>query len=61
MKINKAYSILGLIKRNFIYLDKDIFIMLYKSLVRPHANWCGCGHPTKKETGGQSFHFSRTV
>jgi len=26
LKINKAYSILGLIKRNFIYMDKNIFI-----------------------------------
>jgi len=30
-KINKAYSMLGLIKRNFIYLT---FVTLYKSLVR---------------------------
>ena len=36
LKINKAYSILGLIKRNFIYMDKNTFINLYKSLVRPH-------------------------
>jgi len=28
IKINKAYSILGLIKRNFIYMDKNTFIML---------------------------------
>jgi len=33
MKINKAYSILGLIKRNFIYMDKNTCIMLYNSLV----------------------------
>jgi len=44
-KINKAYSILGIIKRNFIHLDKSGFILLYKSMVRPHleyANsvWC---------------------
>ena len=43
-KINKAYSILG-IKRNFIYMDESGFILLYKSMVRPHleyANsvWC---------------------
>jgi len=34
-KIN-AYSYLGIIKRNFIYLDEDAFVMLYKSLVRSH-------------------------
>lgn len=44
-KFNKAYSILGIIKRNFIYMDKDTFILLYKAMVRPHleyANsvWC---------------------
>ena len=26
-KINTAYSFLGIIKRNFIYLDKDAFVM----------------------------------
>ena len=35
-KINTAYSYLGIIKRNFIYLDEDAFVMLYKSLVRSH-------------------------
>jgi len=44
-KVNKAYSILGIIKRNFIYLDTNSFVLLYKSMVRPHlkyANsvWC---------------------
>ena len=39
LKINKAYSILGLIKRNFIYMDKNTFINLYKSLVRPHLEY----------------------
>jgi len=35
-KINRAYSILGLIKRNFIYLTKAAFVTLYKNLVRCH-------------------------
>jgi len=44
-KINKAYSVLGIIKRNFIYMDKHTFILLYKSMVRPHVEfensvWC---------------------
>jgi len=38
-KINKAYSILGIIKRNFIYLDKRSFILLYKSMVHPHLEY----------------------
>ena len=37
-KIN-AYSYLGIIKRNFIYLDEDAFVMLYKSLVRSHLEY----------------------
>ena len=38
-KINTAYSYLGIIKRNFIYLDEDAFVMLYKSLVRSHLRY----------------------
>jgi len=37
--INKAYSVLGLIKRNFIYLIEDAFVSLYKSLVRCHLEY----------------------
>ena len=33
-KINKAYQMLGLIRRNFMDLDVDSFIILYKSMVR---------------------------
>jgi len=29
-KINTAYSYLGIIKRNFTYLDEDAFVMLCK-------------------------------
>jgi len=38
-KINTAYSYLGIIKRNFIYLDEDAFVILYKSLVRSHLEY----------------------
>ena len=38
-KINKAYSMLGIIKRNFIHMDPRTFILLYKALVRPHVEW----------------------
>ena len=38
-KINKAYSVLGIIKRNFIYVDKSTFILLYKAMVRPHIEY----------------------
>ena len=44
-KINKANSILGIIRRTFVHLDPTILKALYTALVRPHleyANqvWC---------------------
>jgi len=44
-KINKALSVLGVIKRNFIHMDKGIFVLLYKAMVRPlleysNSVWC---------------------
>ena len=33
-RVNKAYSMLGIIKRNFKYMDKAAFLCLYKGLVR---------------------------
>ena len=36
----KANSRLGLIKRNFTCLNKDVFIPLYKSLIRPLLEYC---------------------
>jgi len=32
IKIIKAYQMLGIIKRNFIYLTPDSFVVLYKAL-----------------------------
>jgi len=37
--VNKANSILGIIKRNFRYLSQESFIMLYKALVRSHLEY----------------------
>jgi len=39
-KINKANSIMGIIRRTYTYLDADTFLLLYKSLVRPHLEYC---------------------
>ena len=44
-KINKAYSVLAIIKRNFINMNSHSFILLYKNMVRPHVEyangvWC---------------------
>ena len=38
-KVNKAYQMLGIIKRNFIYLTPDSFVILYKALVRSHLEY----------------------
>ena len=39
-KINKAYSMLGLIKRNFKYLTTESFTLLYKNMVRSQLDYC---------------------
>jgi len=48
-KAIKAYSILGIIKRNFIHFDINSFVLLCKAMVIPHleyANFVWC--PYKK-------------
>ena len=37
--VNKANQILGIIKRNFTFMDETIFLKLYKALVRPHLEY----------------------
>jgi len=40
-KINKAYMMLGLKKRNFKYLTVSTFVLLFKNMVRSHLEyWC---------------------
>ena len=41
-KTNKANRVLGCLKHTFKYMNKDIFLMLYKSLVRPHLEYASC-------------------
>jgi len=41
-KVNKAYMMLGIIKRNFKHLDKDAFKNLYKAMVRSHLEYAVC-------------------
>jgi len=41
-KVNKAYSVLGLIYRNFKYLSKNTLVMLYKTLVRLYLEYANC-------------------
>ena len=37
--INKANKILGIIRRTFTDLDVDVFMQLYKGMVRPHLEY----------------------
>jgi hypothetical protein len=37
--VQKANKMLGIIKRSFTYLDEDMFLRLYKSLIRPHLEY----------------------
>ena len=39
-KINKAYSMLGILKRNFKNMSIITFVMLYKSIVRSQLEYC---------------------
>ena len=38
-KVNKAYSILGLINRNFRNMNLKSFVLIYKSMVRSHVEY----------------------
>ena len=38
-KVNTANRNLGIIFRTFTYIDQEIFLNLYKSLVRPHLEY----------------------
>jgi hypothetical protein len=38
--VKTANRVLGMIKRSFVYKDKHVLLKLYKSLVRPHVEFC---------------------
>ena len=38
-QVSKANRILGIIFRTFTYMDTDMFLNLYKSIVRPHLEY----------------------
>ena len=47
--VNKANQLIGLIKRSFQYLDRDMFIKLYKAIIRPHLEYANViWHPIYK-------------
>ena len=37
--VNKANRMLGLIKRSFSFMDKEMFLPLYKALIRSHLEY----------------------
>mgnify|MGYP003454614844 FL=1 len=37
---SKATSMMGLVKRHFKDLDSDSFLLLYKTYIRPHLEYC---------------------
>ena len=38
--VKSANRVFGMIRRTFTYLTQDVFIGLYKSMVRPHLEYC---------------------
>ncbi|XP_071954278.1 uncharacterized protein [Antedon mediterranea] len=40
--VNKANRLIGLVRRSFDYMDKDMFLPLYKSIIRPHLEYASC-------------------
>jgi len=49
-KVNKAYMMLGIIKRNFVHLSHNCFVILYKSLVRSHLEYANSVWYPKRKT-----------
>ena len=47
---NKAYMMLGIIKRNFVYISRNCFVTLYKSLVRSHLEYANSVWYPKRKT-----------
>ena len=50
-KVSKANRNLGIIFRTFNYMDKEMFLNLYKSIVRPHLEYAvtGCSPLYEKD------------
>ena len=38
--VNAANKVIGMIGRSFVCKDRQIILQLYKSLVRPHFEYC---------------------
>ena len=60
--VDKANKLIGLIKRTFSFMDKDLFIRLYKTLVRPHLDYGNSiWYPVTKKNMQSIENFQRRV
>jgi len=51
----KARAVLGMVKRNFRKLDESDFLILYKTYIRPHMEYCvHCASVVPSSTGRHS-------
>ena len=47
--VSKANQLIGLVKRSFQFLDQDMFLKLYKAIIRPHLEYANViWHPIYK-------------
>ena len=49
-KIRNAFSMIGILKRNFRYLPISSYVLLYKSMVRSHLEYCNSVWSPYKKT-----------
>ncbi|MEW8089878.1 MAG: hypothetical protein AB2784_09675, partial [Candidatus Thiodiazotropha endolucinida] len=47
--VNKANKLLGMVKRTFSFMDKELFLTVYKSLIRSVRLWITSMEPKHKE------------
>jgi len=48
-EVDRAYMMLGIIKRNFVHVSRKRFVTLYKALVRSHLEYANSvWHPKRK-------------
>ena len=40
--VKKANRMLGLVRRSFKFVTRDVFLNLYKTLIRPLLDYCSC-------------------
>ena len=38
--VTKAMQTLGMLKRSFKFLSRDLFLFLYRTYIRPHLEYC---------------------